>query len=159
MGPLLLLLIQAATPASAKPVRPTPPQSMSILVDPCASATDDNGRDVVVCGRPDAISPRLPLRNDRGPPDHPVPSNPDGTGIGALAATDAVRDPWLLHRLRPAAGRAGVHRHRQGAQGPEGLARPPSRRHPPRHDRPRRAALTDSGGGGQALAPPGDARP
>ena len=94
MGPLLLLLIQAATPASAKPVRPTPPQSMSILVDPCASATDDNGRDVVVCGRPDAISPRLPLRNDRGPPDHPVPSNPDGTGIGALAATAT---PCAIH--------------------------------------------------------------
>jgi len=94
MGPLLLLLIQAAAPAAAKPARPTPPQSMSILVDPCASATNDPGRDVVVCGRPDALSPRLPLRDDRGPPDHPVPSNPDGRGIGALAAT---AEPCAIH--------------------------------------------------------------
>jgi hypothetical protein len=94
MGPLLLLLIQVAAPAAARPVRPLPPQHLSILVDPCASASDDAGRDVVVCGRPDAISPRLPLRDDRGPPDHPVPSNPDGTGIGALAAT---AEPCALH--------------------------------------------------------------
>ena len=93
MGPLLLL-IQAATPAPARPARPTPPQTMSILVDPCASATNDNGRDVVVCGRPEALSPRLPLRDDRGPPDHAVPSNPEGTGMGALAAT---AEPCAIH--------------------------------------------------------------
>ena len=62
------------------------PQRFSIMVDPCASASDDKGKDVIVCGHPDAITPRMPLRDDRGPPDHPVPVNPDATGIGALAA-------------------------------------------------------------------------
>jgi hypothetical protein len=63
----LLLLLQTA-----------PPQSFSILHEPCAS----NGTEVVVCARkPD----RLPLPNDRGPPDGPTPSNLDLTGMGALA--------------------------------------------------------------------------
>ena len=66
-------------------VAPSTPQSFSILVDPCAS-TQDHGRDIVVCGHPDAIGPRMPLRDDRGPPDHPVPVNPEATGAGALAA-------------------------------------------------------------------------
>ncbi len=79
-----ILLAQAVAPVP--PARPTPPQRLSILVDPCASASDDDGKDVVVCGRPDAIGPRLPMRDDRGPPAHPVPSNPDLTGTGALAA-------------------------------------------------------------------------
>jgi hypothetical protein len=67
-------------------VAPGTPQRFSIMTDPCASASDDDGHDVVVCGRPDAISPRLPMRDDRGPPDHPVPVNPEMTGTGALAA-------------------------------------------------------------------------
>lgn len=63
----LLLLVQA-----------TPPQSFSILHEPCASS----GTEVVVCARkPD----RLPLPDERGPPDGPTPSNPDVTGTGALA--------------------------------------------------------------------------
>lgn len=74
---LALVLLQAA----ATPVQG---QRFSILVDPCASANDDQGRDVIVCGRPDAISPRLPMRDLRGPPDHPVPSNPDMKGEVAL---------------------------------------------------------------------------
>ena len=73
---LLLMAVQAA---------PSVPQRFSILVDPCASSASD-GKEVVVCGHPDAISPRLPLRDDRGPPDHPVPVNPEMTGVGALAA-------------------------------------------------------------------------
>ena len=73
---LFLIALQAAAP--------TAPQRFSILVDPCASAQDDKGRDVVVCGSRDAITPRIPLRDYRGVPDHPVPSNPDMTGAAAL---------------------------------------------------------------------------
>ncbi len=61
-----LLLAQAAA---------NTPQRFSVLVDPCASASNDGG-DVVVCGRPDKLAPRLPLPQFRGPPDHPTPSNP-----------------------------------------------------------------------------------
>lgn len=75
-----LLLAQAATAA---------PERFSVLVDPCANASNDGG-DVVVCGRPDKLAPRLPLPQYRGPPDHPAPSNPylrpdvalNGPGIG-----------------------------------------------------------------------------
>ena len=74
---LLLMAVQ---------VSPDVPQRFSILTDPCASASDARGKDIVVCGRPDAISPRMPLRDDRGPPDHPVPVNPEATGTGALGA-------------------------------------------------------------------------
>ena len=73
---LLLMAVQAA---------PSVPQRFSILVDPCASSSE-SGQDIVVCGHPDAISPRLPLRDDRGPPDHAAPVNPEATGAGALAA-------------------------------------------------------------------------
>lgn len=73
---LVLTLAQVA-PATA-------PQRFSILADPCASATSDAGKDVVVCGRPDGVAPRLPNRDDRGPPDHAVPSNPE------LRATQAM---------------------------------------------------------------------
>ena len=76
-----LLLLQAA--ATAAPTR------FSVLVDPCANASNDGG-DVVVCGRPDKLAPRLPLPQFRGPPDHPAPSNPylrpdvalNGPGVG-----------------------------------------------------------------------------
>lgn len=76
---LFALLLQAATPLASAP----PPagddaggHQWSVLAQPCA-AKGDPGDDVVVCGRPDAIQPRLPLARFRGPPDHPVPSNPD----------------------------------------------------------------------------------
>lgn len=82
MTPLLFLALAAAPQqAPAPPV----PQKFSILVDPCARASDDRGKDVVVCGSV-ANRPRLPLPDERGPPDHPVPSNPDLSGTGALAA-------------------------------------------------------------------------
>ena len=79
---VLLIALQAATPATA----PAVPQRFSILVDPCASASDAQGKDIVVCGRPAEATPRLPMRDDRGPPDHAVPVNPEMTGTGALAA-------------------------------------------------------------------------
>lgn len=84
MHAILLIALQAAAPHAAPPV----PQSFSILVDPCASASDPQGKDVVVCGRPAETSPRLPMRDDRGPPDHPTPVNREMTGIGALAAEE-----------------------------------------------------------------------
>ncbi|WP_174298054.1 hypothetical protein [Sphingomonas bacterium] len=82
-----LLLLQAAT---APPTAPAPArEKFSILTDPCANASNDGG-DVVVCGRPETLAPRLPLARFRGVPDHAVPSNPDlsarvaldGPGIG-----------------------------------------------------------------------------
>ena len=67
-------------------VAPDVPQRFSILESPeCVRQAPDS--DIVVCGNADPTSPRLPLPDDRGPPDHPIPSNPNLTGIGALAAT------------------------------------------------------------------------
>ena len=76
---IVALLFLAQAPPNA-----SPPQQFSILVDPCASANDDQGKDIVVCGRNDAISPRLPMRDLRGVPDHAVPSNPDMKASVAL---------------------------------------------------------------------------
>ncbi len=77
-----LLLAQAAATAT--------PERFSVLVDPCANASNDGG-DVVVCGHPDKLAPRLPLPQFRGPPDYPTASNPylrpdvalNGPGVGA----------------------------------------------------------------------------
>lgn len=57
-------------------------QRWSVLADPCASA-QTGGDQIVVCGKGEQ-APRLPLPGERGPPDRPMPSNPDRTGIGAL---------------------------------------------------------------------------
>jgi hypothetical protein len=63
-------------------------QRWSILADPCAAAR--GGPDeIVVCGQGAAANPRLPLPEERGPPDRPSPSNPDRTGRGALAVSSA----------------------------------------------------------------------
>jgi len=62
-------------------------QSWSILNDPCASARTRD--EIVVCGQGAPPDPRLPLPGERGPPDRPMPSNPDVTGIGALNASVA----------------------------------------------------------------------
>ena len=72
----LVLLAQATAPS---PAPPPPLQSHSILHQPCES----NETDVVVCARKPE---RLPLPGERGPPDRPMPSNPDVTGAGALAS-------------------------------------------------------------------------
>ena len=77
---LALLLLPAATPAAAPPA----PKQWSILQDACAAASDEQGKDIVVCGHPDNIAPRLPLPQFRGPPDHPVASNPDLSAAVAL---------------------------------------------------------------------------
>ncbi|OAN63844.1 hypothetical protein [Sphingomonas sp. TDK1] len=59
-------------------------QRWSVLADPCASA-QTGGNQIVVCGTGEQ-APRLPLPDERGPPDRPMPSNPNLTGIGALEA-------------------------------------------------------------------------
>ncbi|MEG8025583.1 hypothetical protein QP162_16500 [Sphingomonas aurantiaca] len=62
---------------------PPVPERFSILVDPCATQTQD-GNEVVVCGTSATTTPRLPMRDDRGPPDHPVASNPELSAVRAL---------------------------------------------------------------------------
>ncbi len=80
-GIALLLLVQAAAASPAPPA--TEPKRWSILNDACAAASDQ-GKDIIVCGHVDAITPRLPLPQFRGPPDHPVASNPDLSAVVAL---------------------------------------------------------------------------
>ncbi|RYD65797.1 MAG: hypothetical protein EOP58_06750 [Sphingomonadales bacterium] len=92
---LLTLTVPQDVPASpsvegtdvARPARDADgTQRWSLMSDPCASARVEG--EVVVCGASTAAeSPRLPLPGERGPPDRPMPSNPDVTGIGALAAS------------------------------------------------------------------------
>lgn len=76
-----IVLLQAA-PTAVPPV----PEKFSILLPECAPQAPKS--DIVVCGIREG-SARLPLPNDRGPPAHGVPSNPNQTGVGALAATGA----------------------------------------------------------------------
>lgn len=64
-------------------------QSWSILNDPCTSGPPRKADEIVVCGQGAQAEPRLPLPGERGPPDRPMPSNPDVTGIGALNASVA----------------------------------------------------------------------
>jgi hypothetical protein len=86
-----LLLILAGTqdvPASQPQQDADGTQRWSILADPCAAAR--GGPDeIVVCGQGAAANPRLPLPGERGPPDHPSPSNPNLSGIGALNVASA----------------------------------------------------------------------
>jgi hypothetical protein len=87
---IFLLLAQIATPAPATPADPghgAPPVRISILVDPTPACPPSvpGSKDVVVCARPNQEQ-RLPLPDERGPPDGPVASNPELTGSGALAA-------------------------------------------------------------------------
>ncbi|MBF5066341.1 hypothetical protein G6O45_24255, partial [Salmonella enterica subsp. enterica serovar Istanbul] len=52
-------------------------QSWSILNDPCTSGPPRKADEIVVCGQGADSVPRLPLPGERGPPDRPMPSNPD----------------------------------------------------------------------------------
>lgn len=99
---LLALALQAAPAAAGRP--PPPPERFSILVDPCASSrsvTDD----VVVCGRPETLAPRLPLPQFRGPRARAGPSNPemrasvalDGPGIGAECGAYGENCPGIAN--------------------------------------------------------------
>lgn len=91
---LLLLAAQVATPAPAT-APPAAPTKFSILqpvaTEPCAkrgSVPASEADDVVVCGRP-LPSQTLPYP-DEVVLDEPRPSNPDRSGIGALAVEDGT---------------------------------------------------------------------
>jgi hypothetical protein len=79
----LLALQDAAKPADAQPQ----PQRWSILNDPCASARSKD--EIVVCGQGGLPDPRLPLPEERGPPDRAIASNPDARGIDAMGLVAA----------------------------------------------------------------------
>ncbi|WP_294246302.1 hypothetical protein [uncultured Sphingomonas sp.] len=82
MIPLLLIALQA------EPAVPMPPPAggrFSILArDPCP-ASRGTAADIIVCGRRQADDRAPQLRDE--PPTGPVPSNPELTGAGALAAS------------------------------------------------------------------------
>jgi hypothetical protein len=73
---ILSVLMQVATPSPS-----AAPERFSILVDPCA-ATSKDGNEIVVCGGPEANSPRLPLPDERGPPDTPCAARQGGCQVG-----------------------------------------------------------------------------
>ena len=83
---ILFALLQASS-TTATPVVPPMPERFSVLVDPCATQTLD-GNEIVVCGKSATTTPRLPMRDDRGPPDHAVASNPNLTAVRALELSD-----------------------------------------------------------------------
>ncbi|MBB5711734.1 hypothetical protein [Sphingomonas xinjiangensis] len=86
---MLGLAMAQDAPRAGVETTPGGSQRWSILADPCA------GRplrpdEVLVCGQRDGSqSARLPLPAERGPPDRPMPGNPDISGAGALALTNA----------------------------------------------------------------------
>lgn len=92
---LMLAGAQDAAPAPpdegtvAKPIRAADgTQRWSILADSCAPARGDG--EILVCGSAEAANvPRLPLPGERGPPDRAMPSNPEVSGMGALAVSGA----------------------------------------------------------------------
>lgn len=97
---LLVAALQAAgqaagqSPQAAAPV----PEKFSVLVNaapPCQRAPGSltTEGDIVVCA-PSDQQQRLPLRDDRGVPDGPTPSNRDLSGAGALAAG---AEPCAIH--------------------------------------------------------------
>ena len=83
---ILSALLQASA-TTAAPAAPPVPERYSILVAPCATQTKD-GNEVVVCGKSATTTPRLPMRDDRGPSDHAVASNPNLTAVRALELSD-----------------------------------------------------------------------
>ena len=78
---VLILFAQAATAPSALP---PVPERFSILATAQSCHTEPGTDDVVVCGKREG--PRLPLPDERGPPEGPQPSNPHLTPIGVMAA-------------------------------------------------------------------------
>ncbi len=81
----LMLAVPQEAPAAPPAQDAGASQRWSILADPCAGARTAD--EIVVCGQGASPEPRLPLPAERGPPDHPAPSNPDLSGMGALAAS------------------------------------------------------------------------
>ena len=89
---IMLILIAQAAAATSTP--PPVPVRFSILANPQSCHTESGTDDIVVCGEREG--PRLPLPDDRGPPEGPQPSNPELTGTGALAAsaTPCAASQW-----------------------------------------------------------------
>ena len=89
---LALMLSMAAGQEAPRPgveTRADGAQRWSVLADPCTGRVP-RPDEVVVCGKRDgAASARLPLPDERGPPDRPMPGNPDLSGAGALAVASA----------------------------------------------------------------------
>ncbi|GAA0732574.1 hypothetical protein [Sphingomonas japonica] len=83
---VLALAVQDAT-VTAPEQTADGTQRWSVLAEPCATEPSED-EDIVVCGRAGSAY-RLPLPGERPPPNRPLPSNPDATGAGALAATRA----------------------------------------------------------------------
>lgn len=86
MSLLLAAMLTMAAPQTGTVDAPEPAadggQRWSILADPCATERTHR-EEILVCGTA-AIPPRLPLPEERGPPDRPTPSNPYVNGTGAL---------------------------------------------------------------------------
>ena len=80
---LLALALQAAAGGAPPPARsaPTVPQRFSILRPDCRTPTDRD--DIVICTR-DPMGQRLPLPDERAPPDGRG-ANPDLSAARALA--------------------------------------------------------------------------
>ena len=87
MFAIILSALLQASATTAAPAAPPVPERFSILVDPCATQTKD-GNEVVVCGKSATTTPRLPMRDDRGPSDHAVASNPNLSAVRALELSD-----------------------------------------------------------------------
>ena len=87
MFAIILSTLLQVSAHSAAPAAPPLPEHFSILVDPCATQTQD-GNEIIVCGKSATTTPRLPMRDDRGPPDHAVASNPNLTAVRALELSD-----------------------------------------------------------------------
>ncbi|WP_430635904.1 hypothetical protein [Sphingomonas hankookensis] len=80
--PMYAMLLLLAGQANVQ----TPPERISILVDPCASRRRNSRDDeILVCGDV-ARDPRIPLPAERTPPDRPLASNPYADGRGAAMA-------------------------------------------------------------------------
>ena len=77
---LLPILLQTAVPAI--PIVAPPPQRWSILNPPACPGSSPT--EIIVCGGPAVNSPRLPLPDERGPPDRAVASNPELSAVRAL---------------------------------------------------------------------------
>ena len=92
MFTIILSGLLQVTATTATPAVPPVPERFSILVDPCATQTQD-GTEIIVCGKSATTTPRLPMRDDRGPPDHAAASNPN---LSAVRALDICR----IHRVR-----------------------------------------------------------
>ncbi|MBD8620265.1 hypothetical protein IFT67_15150 [Sphingomonas sp. CFBP 13728] len=95
MFAIILSALLQVSAHTAAPAAPPLPEHFSILVDPCATQTQD-GNEIIVCGKSATTTPRLPMRDDRGPSDHAVAFNPDLSAARALQleGTPCAASQW-----------------------------------------------------------------